>query len=245
MNCRNGEKYLAKSLKSVINQSYKNWELIFWDNNSRDNSRNIIKNIEDKRIKYFNSKNNHKLYKARNLALEKASGKYICFLDTDDYWKKDFLKVHLKKIYEKNCDIVFSKYMIKNEVNKKIKINTKKNLPSGKIAQFLLNDYLVGISAVLLKKNIFKNNKFKPFYQVIGDFEFFINLSLKYNFYSIQSPHLIYRFHSENFTNKNIEIYIKELVHWLNTRSKNFKKTFNLNSIKFTILKLKIKKLIF
>ena len=51
MNCRNGEKYLAKSLKSVINQSYKNWELIFWDNNSRDNSRNIIKNIEDKRIK--------------------------------------------------------------------------------------------------------------------------------------------------------------------------------------------------
>ncbi len=43
MNCRNGEKYLEKSLKSIISQSHKNWELIFWDNNSSDNSKKIMK----------------------------------------------------------------------------------------------------------------------------------------------------------------------------------------------------------
>ena len=53
MNCYNGDKYLRKSIKSIISQSYKNWELIFWDNKSEDNSRNIIKSFKDKRIFYF------------------------------------------------------------------------------------------------------------------------------------------------------------------------------------------------
>ena len=245
MNCRNGEKYLEKSLKSIISQSHKNWELIFWDNNSSDNSKKIVKKIKDKRIKYFRTKKNFKLYKARNLAIKKASGKYICFLDTDDLWKKNFLKVHLNKILQNNCDIVFSKYIIKNEINRSLNINSRRKLPSGKITQFLLNNYLVGISAVLLKKKIFKDYQFNPNYQIIGDFDFFINLSLKYNFCAIQFPYMIYRFHAENFTNKNMNIYIKELVGWLNFKNRKFKNRFNLNQIRFTIFKLRLKSFLF
>ena len=48
MNCYNGDKYLRKSIKSIISQSYKNWELIFWDNMSEDNSRNILKVLKIK-----------------------------------------------------------------------------------------------------------------------------------------------------------------------------------------------------
>ena len=55
MNCHNGDKYLKKSVKSLINQTYRNWELIFWDNKSTDKSKQIITNIKDKRIKYFKS----------------------------------------------------------------------------------------------------------------------------------------------------------------------------------------------
>ena len=53
MNCHNGEKFLHKSLDSILRQSYTNWELIFWDNNSSDNSSKIINAVDDKRIKYF------------------------------------------------------------------------------------------------------------------------------------------------------------------------------------------------
>ena len=56
MNCFNGEKFLKKSLRSVLNQSYKNWELIFFDNISTDRSIKIVKNFNDKRIKIFQSK---------------------------------------------------------------------------------------------------------------------------------------------------------------------------------------------
>ena len=55
MNCYNGEKYLQEALDSVINQTYKNWEIIFWDNQSTDNSSFILKSYKDHRIKYFYS----------------------------------------------------------------------------------------------------------------------------------------------------------------------------------------------
>ena len=58
MNCHNGQKFLNDSLKSLFKQSYKNWELIFFDNNSEDNSKKIVKSFKDKRIKFFSSKKN-------------------------------------------------------------------------------------------------------------------------------------------------------------------------------------------
>ena len=86
MNCHNGEKYLEDSVRSLINQTYENWELIFFENFSTDQSLEIIKKFKDKRIKIFKSQKFLNLYHARNEALKKISGKYICFLDTDDFW---------------------------------------------------------------------------------------------------------------------------------------------------------------
>ena len=71
MNCYNGEKYLRKSIQSVINQKYKDWELIFFDNCSNDQSFSIAKSFNNKKIKLFKSKKYLKLYKARNTALKK------------------------------------------------------------------------------------------------------------------------------------------------------------------------------
>ena len=53
MNCYNGEKYLKESIKSILLQTYPNWELIFWNNKSTDNSEKIIKKFKDQRIKYY------------------------------------------------------------------------------------------------------------------------------------------------------------------------------------------------
>ena len=105
INCHNGERYLPKSLKSILVQSYQNFEIIFWNNCSTDGSKKIIKNIKDKRIKYFESKKFRKLYESRNLAIQKAKGKFITFLDVDDWWTKDKLKKQVSlfnNIYSKS-----------------------------------------------------------------------------------------------------------------------------------------------
>ena len=82
MNCYNGESYLNESIKSAISQTYNNWELIFWDNRSKDNSVEIFKSYKDKRFKYFYTHEHTSLYKARNCAIEESKGDFISFLDT-------------------------------------------------------------------------------------------------------------------------------------------------------------------
>jgi glycosyltransferase involved in cell wall biosynthesis len=76
MNCYNGQKFLFDAIQSVIGQTYKNWELIFFDNKSKDNSKKIFYSFNDKRLKYFNQKKHTSLYEARNAAIKKTSGKY-------------------------------------------------------------------------------------------------------------------------------------------------------------------------
>ena len=244
MNCHNGEKYLKDSLNSILKQTYKNWELIFWDNKSTDNTSKIVKKISNKKIKYFYGRKFVKLCEARNLAVKKASGDFVCFLDTDDIWNKNYIKKHLKKIILEKCDIVYSKYLIKNEIDGSTYINENKLLPSGMITNSLLKNYLVGISAVFVKRNIFNKIKFKPKYQIIGDFDFFLRLSLIRKFYSLQDPLLTYRHHKNNFTNTHHNLLITELQTWLKENEKNLKGKYDLQYFKLKIIKLKFKNFI-
>ena len=94
----NSEKYIERTIESVINQTYKNWEMILVDDCSTDNSESIVKkySCNDQRIKYYRLKENSGAGKARNLALEKAKGTYIAYLDSDDIWKKEKLEKQLK-----------------------------------------------------------------------------------------------------------------------------------------------------
>ena len=104
INCHNGEKYLSDCIKSALDQSYRNFEIIFFDNCSTDQSVKIINKHKDKRIKFFCSKKKPilSLYKARNLAITYARGEYITFLDTDDLWEKKKLEKQLKLLKKKS-----------------------------------------------------------------------------------------------------------------------------------------------
>ena len=243
MNCYNGEKYLKESIKSLLLQTYKNWELIFWDNNSRDNSKNLVKRFKDKRIKYFKSKKFHSLYHSRNLAIKKAKGKYVGFLDTDDLWEKNKLQKQTKYLFKnKKTKIIYSNFFLLNQVSKKKHIGYKNLLPTGYITQKILNNYSVGFVTTMLDKNIFDKYKFNGKYNIIGDFDFFIKVSQKYQFGCIQSPLATYRVHGSNLSSRKIDLHIKELTNWLNINKKSLNKiSYNTSSIKKTLLKLKIK----
>lgn len=241
MNCYNGEKFIKKSVYSIISQSYKKWELVFWDNNSSDNSKNILKEFKDKRIKYFYSKKFNTLYKSRNLAIKKAKGKYICFLDVDDSWKKNRLKDQVLNLEKFGKNLNYSNYEIKNKINNETILRKKGNLPNGLITQSLLDDYFIGIISVTINKKIFKNYKFNEKYNVIGDFDLFLRLSLKYEFNSITKVLSTYNVHGKNFSDKNLGMYIVEMKHWLNKNEKLFLKDYNINKLKFFLLRLQVK----
>src|SRR3990172_11917066 len=91
MNCYNGEKYLREAIESVLAQTYQNWELIFWDNQSTDCSAVICKNYGDSRIRYFCASEHTELGIARILAFHKIRGEYVAVLDADDISHPDRL----------------------------------------------------------------------------------------------------------------------------------------------------------
>ncbi len=244
MNCYNGEKYLKEAIRSVINQTYKNWEIIFWDNQSKDKSSQILKSFKDKRIKYYRSKSFSKLYKARNMAINKAKGKFVSFLDVDDFWINTKLEKQINLFQkEKNLILVYSNVFILNNSNKSFKLFTKDTLPSGKITQNLLSNYRMPVITTILKKSIFNKIKFKNNYEIIGDFDFFTKLSLKGLFGPIQEPLAYYRIHEKNVSKTKIDLFIKEFNLWID-ENKNltlFKK-YNLKGVFLQIQMLKIKK---
>ena len=96
INCYNGEKYLRQAIDSVLSQSYKNFEIIFWDNQSTDASAELVQSFNDSRIKYFLSPNHTVLYGARNQAVQKASGDFLSFIDCDDIWSREKLERQLR-----------------------------------------------------------------------------------------------------------------------------------------------------
>ncbi len=243
MNCHNGEKFLSESLKSVLNQTYRNWEIIFFDNVSNDSSKEILKKFNDKRIKYFRTNELLDLYNARNLAIEKCNGDYISFLDTDDLWVPDKLDKQLNFIKQnKQFKIVYSNYYVLNDKKKKKFVKHKMQLPSGSITQKLLDYYSLGIATVLLEKSIFKKFKFNEIYNIIGDFDYFIRLSQKFEIGSIQEPLAFYRLHESNFSTKKSNIYIKELEQWINSNEKELSLSrLSLKQQKKLLTKLKIK----
>ena len=148
MNCHNGEKYIKEAINSLINQSYKNWELIFFDNASNDNSAKIIKKYNDKRIKYYYSKYVN-LGIARKKALEKCRGNFIAFLDCDDFWAKNKLKLQVRDLI-KNPDIAlsFSNSYFFNKKNKKLLYQNKPY--DGYIFEELLKRYYISFDTVLI-----------------------------------------------------------------------------------------------
>ena len=117
----NGEKFIKNSLDTILNQTYKNWELLIVDDCSKDKSIEIIKkNYDDKRIKLIELHENKGSAYARNEALRQARGRYIAFLDSDDLWLDNFLEEQIKFLKANKASLVYCSYYIIDENNKKI-----------------------------------------------------------------------------------------------------------------------------
>ena len=217
MNCYNGEKYLQEALDSIINQTYKNWELIFWDNQSTDNSANIVLSYNDHRIKYFFSKSHTLLYKARNLAIEKSQGGYLAFLDVDDYWDLTKLEKQML-VFSKNSEvaIVYSNFSFKNEIKNTFKELNNKKLPEGMILDKLLRKNFMGLVTVLLNRGFFDEHEkiFDPRLHIMGDYDMAIKISAKWKVSCVQQPLATYRWHGGNESISHQGLCIKELERW-------------------------------
>lgn len=113
----NAEKFIKDTIKTVLNQTYKNWELLLINDCSYDNSTNIIEDYRknDKRIHLINLEKNSGAAIARNTGIDNAKGRYIAFLDADDLWNEKKLEKQLNFIKDNNYEFTYTSYEFADE----------------------------------------------------------------------------------------------------------------------------------
>lgn len=163
----NLEQTIEKCVESVLNQTYKNFELLLLDDGSKDNSLKVIKKYEKlKNVKVFTQKN-HGVSFTRNKGIKEAKGKYITFVDGDDYVDKEYIEKLVDTIEKEKSDIVISGYRRVNEENAILhKINLKNtywskyiiNTPWGRMFKrdFIVK-YNIKFSNLLIGEDIYFN----------------------------------------------------------------------------------------
>ncbi len=155
----NASKYLKKCLDSLVNQTKKELEFILINDGSTDDSESIIKSYEDDRIKYF-KRSNHGIGKTRNFGINKSTGKYIMFLDSDDYLKADACEVLYKRIEKEKLDVVVCDFYRVNSNVLEEKIDDFKNTSLKDNPKLLLDINLAPWNKIY-RSDLIKDNKIK------------------------------------------------------------------------------------
>ena len=212
MNCYNSDEFLNEAIESVLNQTYKNWEIIFWDNQSTDNSAKIVKSYDDERIKYFYAPTHTSLGEGRNRALEKVSGEFISFLDCDDLYLPNKLENTLMYFTDKDIGLVYTNgYTLFDDKN--IKKQFYKNIQqSGDMFENWIASYQVMIPSVMFRRSVLDDLDywFDTRFSMIEEFDFFVRISKEWKINYSDEKLCVWRAHAGSLTWSKKELFEKE-----------------------------------
>ena len=151
----NSFEFIDKTIQSILNQNFINWRLIIIDDFSNTKTRKKVKKYEKlKKIKIFWLKKNRGAAYCRNFAINKSKSKYLAFIDSDDVWKKNKLKLQLNYMKKNNYDFTYTRYETFGNKSRKITPPVKFHFNS------FIKNTSIATSTMMIKSNIAKNIKF-------------------------------------------------------------------------------------
>ena len=151
----NSSEFIDKTIQSVVNQSFENWRLIIIDDFSDIKTRRKIKKYEKlKKIKIYWLKKNRGAAYCRNLAINKSNSKYLAFIDSDDIWEKNKLKLQVQYMKKNNHDFTYTYYKTFGLKLKKVSPPIKFNFDS------FIKNTSIATSTMIIKRKIAKDVKF-------------------------------------------------------------------------------------
>ena len=212
----NNGHFFNRLLNSLLNQSYKNWEAIIIDNNSTDSTLSIISQYNDSRIRVHLIENNGIIAKSRNLGIQKATGEWVAFLDSDDWWDNNKLS-RCSNYFKCGYAVIYHKL----EINNGQITQRKRNLYSRKskknfFKDLLINGNFIPNSSVLIKKDILeKVGAINEDLEMVGSEDF--NLWLRVSKYTNKVKYIrtrlgYYYISDHSISQKNMSLCYKYAV---------------------------------
>lgn len=237
----NHEKYIEKCIMSVINQTYKNLEILVMDDNSKDNSKKILKNIKDSRLKVYYSNKNKGTVRTINELTKKCKGEYIAIIGSDDIWEKNKISKQVSYL-EKNLDIgaVFTATEIidendnlyENDAAFNDNVFCNDNMSSGKRMRifFEKGNHLCHSSSLIRSSVIKKIGFYDITYRQLHDYEYWVRLVNECNIHILNEKLVKYRRFKnskQNLSNNSFESMIRvvnennSIIWWMFNNIKN------------------------
>lgn len=207
--------YLKDSINSVLYQDFKNWELLIIDNNSTDNSDEVISSYNDSRIRVFKINNEGIIAKSRNLGIKNAKAKWIAFLDSDDIWYSNKLS-KLLELTDNNFDIICSneyRHDLKRDIKKPLYYNLKSN---NFYKELLLKGNALSTSATIVSRDFLNKNKLgfseNLDFITVEDYDLWMQIALKNGSFGFCNEFLgDFRIHESNNSN-NFKLHSNNLI---------------------------------
>lgn len=201
----NRAKFLSEAIESVLLQSFQDWELIIVDDNSIDNTEELIKKYQknDERIKYFKNEVNLGIVKSRNKALENSQGKHIAVLDSDDVWCDEDKLNKQSEILENEDYVLVGGGVIEidqNGVEKRRYLNSENNEEIKK--KFLYRNPFAHSSVMFKKSLALEFGGYNQDFMIGEDYNLFLRLGLKNKILNLGEYIVKYRVHSQNECSK-------------------------------------------
>jgi len=222
---------LKRALESVFNQTFTDFEIIVVDDGSQDNTEEIIKNMQDPRIRFIKHPRNLGVSAARNTGIKASKGRYIAFLDSDDLWDRKKLEKQLIKIFQERADLCYTSVVFKTEKGKIVRKQVA--LYSGYIFPILLKKNIIGTaSCVMVRQEIFKKvGLFNRNLSYREDYEMWLRIARTSKVAAVAEELTIQIVHEGNRLSHNIhkringfEIIINEFLPELNKHPKALSK---------------------
>jgi glycosyltransferase involved in cell wall biosynthesis len=222
VNCHNSRKYLRQALDSIYQQTFTDYEIVFWDNQSSDFSSEIALSYGEP-LRYFRGDTFLPLGAARNAAMEKARGEYIAFLDCDDMWLPDKLEKQAGLLdSHEGLGLVYSDcYLIDGDGNprKKSYFDSYRPFRGYVFNELLFNDFVPLLTAIIRKEVLNKVGVFNPGYEIAEEYDLWLRIARYYDFDFCEQPLAKYRIHDGSISStKQAEMFgevFQILEYWM------------------------------
>lgn len=226
INCYNGERYLREAIDSVYAQTYPNWEIIFVDNASVDQTA-VIANSYDNRLKYFRNPLTIKLGESRNIACKHAEGEFLAFLDCDDVWMPNKLELQIPLFSENSSvGIVISNagYIKQRDIQEgRVAILPQQALKGMYTFNDILSDYFIILSSAIIRADSLYalDHWFDATLNITEEADLFLRLAVDWKMTLVNQVLCYYRLHDNN-THKTYEVIpFPDEIHYIFLRLDN------------------------
>jgi len=210
MNCLNGERYLREAIDSVYAQTFDDWEIVFWDNSSTDNSGEIARSY-GKKLRYFCADYTTTLGAARNKAFAEARGEFVAILDVDDIWLSQKLELQLQ-LFERDSELALT-YTNSQYFDNTGDLCTQfdAGLPvRGNVFSSLLLHNPISTETMIFRKSALDDTSdaFDENFSIVMDYDLTLRIAYRYRIDYLDMCLSKWRFHAESETSrKKLQIY--------------------------------------